>query len=1419
MADSAHDTPLPVPRASAPRTRGWLRVTGFAAAGLFLLGVLAAGAALSWLGYTTAGARFALGLAAPLRAADVQGSLLGGSLAMSRLEIALPNGQQLVLDQPRWDGFSWRREARAAWGVALHAKRLSAQRLAITGTARPSTQPPGPPGAIAIPFGLTIDRLSVGELVFAEAMRERPLRELAVRLTLGAGNATDVTHRADDLRFTWDALAIAGRAQIGARAPLPLAADLTLAPAPGRVLNPNLPQDWTASVQASGPLERLALAATVRARDQSLDAKAELLPFAPQPVSALQATAKQLNVAALFSDAPTTALTGRVDVRLQPAAAPGRQSVSIDADLRNDAAGPYAETRALPVRSFVVSATGDARDPKRGRVESLRAELGDRSRSAGRVEGSGTWSLDGDGAARTLQIGFDGRIGELRPAVVDTRAPALRLSGPLRLSLVLPQAASAAPPRFDIDAQLDGRSEQLAHLPQTQLRLKARGTPSAVVIEQADARAGAQRAQLAGEWTRGAQRTRASGRLALEAFDPTVWLPPASPAAWRRATNRLDGDLTFNLDTPNRLPPKTSDLLAALQGQAELTLRDSVLAGVPLAGTAALRSTTGAMLAAKADLRSGASELKLDGELDTRSGAGSGSGARDRWSLAWRAPSLDTFTPLARLAGVTLPSGDTEGKLDMVGRWPQARIAGSASSNALRVGTVALQKATASLQWGAAADDPLDLKLDAARLALDGNARAIQGLAVAVQGTRAAHRATLRGQADLSPTEPANGATTNAAANSTTRRVRAQIAAQGGLATEGNALGWAGTVEQIELRDVSKTADPKAAAWLSAANAPLRARRSADGAVAVEVGATRLVVPEAAVRIETFQWSQRVGAAPDAALRAQLETIEVAPLLVRAQPDFGWGGDLRIGGTLDWKLRAGQVEADAEIARLDGDLFVYDPASPRGIDPLRLTRARLNANVRQGVWRLEQDIVGQNLGTLRGQQTARTNPSALVPPRDAALQGTLDLNVANLGAWSLWLPAGWRLSGEAATQLRVSGSVGSPQLTGEVLGERIGVQNALQGVEVRDAKVRIGMAGTTARIDEFTARGSEAAPGGGGVITATGDARLGDAPRAQVTLRADKFALLHRVDRRVTVSGQTQLTIDTARTAFTGQVRIDQGRFDISQADAPSLDDDVDVRRTKDISPEDEEKRAQARERRRVLALDLRLDAGDDLRLAGRGIDTRLAGELRLTSPANRLAVNGTIQAVGGTYAAYGQKLNIERGIIAFGGPANNPRLDIQAVRPEPPGATGDEVRVGVAITGSAQNPRVRLFSEPEMSETDKLSWLIMGRASDGLGRTDLALLQRAAYALLAGQSDAPSVIELVGLDELSVRQNDGTVRETVVTLGKQLSRRWYVGYERSLNAATGTWQLIYRVAQRFTVRAQSGVENSLDFIWQWRWN
>jgi translocation and assembly module TamB len=393
------------------------------------------------------------------------------------------------------------------------------------------------------------------------------------------------------------------------------------------------------------------------------------------------------------------------------------------------------------------------------------------------------------------------------------------------------------------------------------------------------------------------------------------------------------------------------------------------------------------------------------------------------------------------------------------------------------------------------------------------------------------------------------------------------------------------------------------------------------------------------------------------------------------------------------------------------------------------------------------------------------------------------------------------------TSASVSGRVGEPDYAGEVRASNVAVRNLLLGVDVTQGEALVRLRGAGAEIERFTLRG------GDGRLTVRGGARLADKPGATLQIEAERFRVLGRVDRRLIASGQLDLGLTADQLRVQGRVKVDEGLFDLSRSDAPSLDDDVSIRQARPAAPEVEVPPAAQRPRRNhQVAVDL--DLGDRLRVRGRGLDAALTGQLKLGSSAGRLTVHGTVSAGGGTYAAYGQKLDIDRGLVIFNGEVENPALDILALRPDL------DMQVGVAITGTPQAPRVRLYSNVDMSESDRLSWLVLGRASDGLGRADTALIQRAAVALLAGEGEAPTdtLLRNLGLDTLSLRQSgDGDVRETVVTLGKQLSRRWYVGYERGVNATTGTWQLIYRIAQRFTLRAQSGAENSLDLIWVWR--
>jgi translocation and assembly module TamB len=747
------------------------------------------------------------------------------------------------------------------------------------------------------------------------------------------------------------------------------------------------------------------------------------------------------------------------------------------------------------------------------------------------------------------------------------------------------------------------------------------------------------------------------------------------------------------------------------------------------------------------------------------------------------------------LAGRAL-AGQLQADVRLHGRWPRLQGDGEIDARGLRAGPLQLARGRISGRAGSEAQSALGLQIDVTDARWQD--RHVPIFAAALEGSLADHR--LRVETAL-PVVPPEGLSRSLALD-TQRGTRLVAEAGGGLQHDGDGHRWAGALERLNAGAWDgrlPLSRPAPQDWLALGRVGVELAVGADGVLQhlrVDAGRLRLAGDVA------LSWQALDVVAGALRLKATVEDVAVAPVLARWQPTVGWEGNLRVGASIEIDL-AETTRLDIVVERKGGDLGVRE-AFDRSV-PLGLSDLRLALRAEDGIWTFSQALAGRTLGELGGAQQVRSRPQARWPAADDPMDGALVARVANLGVWGAWVPPGWRLQGSVQTQVRLGGRVGAPELTGELRGEGLDVRNLLQGVHVRDGEVLLRLSGERAVIERFVLKG------GDGTLSLSGGAMLGAEPRAQLQVVAERFQLLSRIDRRLIASGQATLGLAPRQLSLAGAFGVDEALIDVSRSEAPSLDDDVSVRRAGEPPARDAAVATADRQSHVDVKVDLAL--GQRLRLRGYGLDTRLTGALRITAPGGRPAVNGVVSTADGTYAAYAQKLTIRRGDIAFGGPVDNPRLDVLALRPNL------DVDVGVAITGTAQTPRVRLYARPDMPDTDKLSWLVLGRDPGELGRADTALVQRAAMALLAGDGESPAdtLIGSIGLDEFSVRQDDAGTGDTIVSLGKQLSRRWYVGYERGVNATTGTWQLVYRLAQRFTLRAQSGAENSLDAIWVWR--
>ncbi len=326
----------------------------------------------------------------------------------------------------------------------------------------------------------------------------------------------------------------------------------------------------------------------------------------------------------------------------------------------------------------------------------------------------------------------------------------------------------------------------------------------------------------------------------------------------------------------------------------------------------------------------------------------------------------------------------------------------------------------------------------------------------------------------------------------------------------------------------------------------------------------------------------------------------------------------------------------------------------------------------------------------------------------------------------------------------------------------------------------------------------------------------------QVEIDFRRYPILQRSDRFAMISGSLNIQSDLPNVIVGGGITADAGWFDIDMLNTiPSLDSDVVVLQPGQSAPEPSAPVAD-------VAANLSLDLGQRFYLTGFGVDTRLLGKIDIQLLDGNLRALGVVRTRGGRIDAYGQQLSLRRGIITFQGDITNPTLNIEALR------TNEMVQAGVAVVGTARKPRIDLVSYPEVSETEKLSWLLLGRGPDEAGGADASLLLAVGSSFLA---EGEPFYKRFGLDELGLRRGQigstGSVlpAQTVVSgldkqsspieqqfllAGKQLGKDVQLSLEQALDGTGTVGRIGYRLMRRLQAELTIGTVNGLALVYRW---
>ena len=183
------------------------------------------------------------------------------------------------------------------------------------------------------------------------------------------------------------------------------------------------------------------------------------------------------------------------------------------------------------------------------------------------------------------------------------------------------------------------------------------------------------------------------------------------------------------------------------------------------------------------------------------------------------------------------------------------------------------------------------------------------------------------------------------------------------------------------------------------------------------------------------------------------------------------------------------------------------------------------------------------------------------------------------------------------------------------------------------------------------------------------------------------------------------------------------------------------------------------------------LDPSSNLRvILGKNIDIiitnttgKLEGEIAMTFPEESPPLcNGKIRLIDGKYKGYGQRLKIHTGDISYSNSLiDNPTIDIIAVKNvQLNDDTFDlrnleEDKVGIRITGTAENPVINLFSYPDqLPEDEILSLLITGQktafSEGGVNGSSLSPYMLGSY-LLETTGSLTGISKMLSLDTIHI--------------------------------------------------------------------
>lgn len=1141
-----------------------------------------------------------------------------------------------------------------------------------------------------------------------------------------------------------------------------------------------------AKLQLEGTAERLQATLAAKgvdegnpARSQAVDAQAVITPFSGGLLETLSLDAREFNPKMWASAAPRALLNIQAEIKPNEDFTHSLGKITV-----RNAAPETLHAGGLPVAQFDADFDLTLNEQLPGQlvlnIPELR--LADRNRAAGTVSLKLEWQAAASAAPAepAEAAAFDPLAGDAQFTVAARNLD--------------PSVFAVLPTRLQLNANLKGSKQG-----------------DTVALQQIDLRE---------------RKARINGRASLgltgeQPVDVLLNISEVNPADYiANAAPALRGTINGNVRANGKLAVGGQGF--APQGSATVSVDDSTLGRAPF--------TLNAQATGDGQRLSNLS-LDLDVVGNTVNAKGAYGLADDRIALDVNLGQMERLGRLLdlKLGGSATLQATIEGAGLQTAASGELQINKLALDDALRIDSIA-----GDFNLGASPDSPWTAKLVAKKIEQPTAPQPLLNDAtINLNGTRSNHELSLAVNSGLRPF-------------SRSRPLRAAMALRGGvvpIARLNNESGWQGELTNMKFEGL----------WLPARSLTL------EGAAPVTLGPGLVEVGRFALKGEDVSRIQNELVrlqGDEIIVEGEMPTFSFPRLstIVRRQLSVE-PSELVLNVNWSYRETPQKVAGKLDINHLSGGFQILDDSLTEV--PVQTFTGNLDFN-REGIL-LDLLIAAEGFGdvTANIRVPVVKNPAteSYGPAMNEPLQGSIAAGFTDLNWLGPLITPGVKTSGSGQVAIAMGGTLAKPDVQGRLFALGLEVFQLDQGVRLEDGTVIVDFTTDKARIDQFeftvynrvVPRRNIEQLGpliqGVGKINASGQWNLSGLD-GEIIAKVDRAPLLQRPDRWLMANANVQVQQPKTQ----GQPIRVRGTFDAlggyfempETGSVPTLSDDVFIQGRSEVATQGD-------------PVDVRLQAnlGKLLYVNAQGLRTRLEGGLNLVvqdgvggsgerRSGRRLSATGTIQAVDGTYRAYGQDLTIERGVVNFQGPLENPGLNVRAVR------KGVAVEAGVEVTGTAQRPTVTLVSDPAVPDSEKLSWMLIGRGTNSSDR-DSVLLLTAATAIFGDSDDSATkrIANRLGIDDFALTSGsltaadsravgskvaiapgadvsanvigaeDPLLNQRIITLGKRLRENLYLSYDQSVTTAASIVKLHYQFTRQFSVIARTGSDSALDFLYQ----